>query len=278
MTSNAITRLRDFLNITINKDGEYSVDITGSNQNQGDGYLSQVVFVTLAHSIETRNIHLVIKQPRMKDDGTLSTYTDPHFEVEISFYRTIWPTLKRYYEDTSGLTADFIPKCFTASKNDISRVVLQNIKMSGFVSFDMSKPFEEEHFMKIFETYGTYHGISMALRVQDIEKYRKLTSGLPNRFKVAFADGQYFAQICKLQAQHDKQLFDPVTENFVLRKLEIYAESCPRIMRECSKYDGSHAVIVHGDCWSNNMMFRHDVSIFVFLYFQKKFPFCSRTE
>lgn len=254
---------------------DYSINIEDINQGQGDGYTTQMIYVTLSHKNSGKNIHLAIKHPRLNEDGTFSQYTDTHFEREIHFYQIIWPFLKKYYEEVAKKEVDFVPTCYGVSTGTIKKIALENQKKNGYVSFDRTKSLDDEHIRKLFDTYGIFHGISMALKIKNIAEYRKLTNGIGNRWQTVLTDGKYLAELIKALASDSKQYFDPLTEGIAIEKLEMISKIGPKLVRESFTDHEANAVILHGDCWSNNILWKYHVSIHfqdsptVFQFFQQ---------
>lgn len=228
---------------------------------EGQGFLGEIIFVTLTHKTTQEKIQVVVKQEQKGSEKT-EEYLALLYQNEINFYQSIWPFLKNYYKSSSGSDLDIVPKCFSTSDIGKKRIVMENIKSQGYVLYDKSKPFDDEHFRFIFKTYGIYHGISMALREKDIKKYNQLISQQKNMYKKAFEDenGIY----CKAFVNNVRdilQFFDPKTEEHILDKLEIYVKSGPQILKQLVSQEFPKGVLLHGDCWSNNLMFKYDVSI-----------------
>lgn len=228
---------------------------------EGQGFLGEIVFVTLTHKKTQEKIQLVVKQELKGSEKTEEELT-LLYQNEINFYQSIWPFLKEYYKKVSGNDLDIVPKCFSTCNNGKKRILMENIKTQGYVLYDKSKPFDDEHFRIIFKTYGIYHGISMALREKDIKKYNQLISQQKNMYKKAFENenGIY----CKAFVNKVKdilQFFDPKTEKHILDKLEVYVKYGSKILKQLVTEEFPKGVLLHGDCWSNNLMFKYDVSI-----------------
>lgn len=255
------SQLTKFLSTIFETIDDYSVDIESINQGQGDGYTTQMVYLTLSHDDSEKSIHLAIKQPKLNEDGTFSHYTDPHFENEIKFYKTIWPSLRKFYSEVANGELDFISTCYGVSRDAVKRIALENEKKNGYVTFDKMKSFDDEHIKKIFNTYAIFHGISMAMRIKNSGEYEKLTDGIEKRWETVLTDGKYIADVLKAIVSDSILYFNPVTEGAVVEKLEIISNIGPKLIREKLRDHGANEVILHGDCWSNNILFKYHVSI-----------------
>lgn len=234
---------------------DYDIElITGE---QGQGFLGEIVFVNLFQNKTRTKKQLVAKQGRCGKESTVEIL-GALFRNEIRFYETIWPFLQSYYKNVSGKYLVIIPKCFgTGSK----RILLENVASDGYKLFDKSKPFDTDHYRHIFETYGIYHGISMALREQFPEKYNQFVNGQINILKEVYQDNS--KPFCKNLTgifEEVQNFFDPVNEKHILEKVRHYQKVFSKTMYQFLTDEVQNGVILHGDCWSNNFMFKYDVS------------------
>lgn len=227
---------------------QYSIELVVNEK--GQGFISEVIFVTLTHKITHKKIEMVVKQEKKGSEEVAEDLT-PLFQNEINFYQSIWPFLKEYYKTATGKDLCMVPKCLGTWEVRGRQIILENINSQGYALYEKTKPFDDEHIRKIMETYVIYHGISMALREKDIDIYNQLVNQQTNMFKKAFEDES--SQYCKL--------FDYKKEKHMLDKLLTYVESGPKILKQVVNEEFPKGVILHGDSWSNNMMFRYNVSI-----------------
>ncbi|XP_030763689.1 uncharacterized protein LOC115888195 isoform X2 [Sitophilus oryzae] len=46
----------------------------------------------------------------------------------------------------------------------------------------------------------------------------------------------------------------------IFKKVSYVVENMKEVYDKCSRYNGKHSCIIHGDCWSNNMLFKYNES------------------
>lgn len=249
---------------------QYCIELVVNEK--GQGFLSEVIFVTLTHKLTQEKIEMVVKQEK-KGNKEIEEDLTIFFQNEIKFYQSVWPFLKDYYKKATGQDLYIVPKCLGTWNGRGKQIMLENIKSQGYVLYDKTKSFDDEHIRRILTTYGIYHGISMALREKDINRYNQLINQQTNMFKRAFEDES--SKFCKLFVNSLTEIllfFDPKKEKHILDKLRTYVESGPKILKQLVNEEFPKGVILHGDSWSNNMMFRYDVSILIITaYFLIKF-------
>lgn len=230
---------------------------------KGEGFIGEIIFINFTHKLTEQKIQIIVKQEQVKNGETVEKFRK-YFQTEFDFYDVTWPFLYQYYKNVSRRNFDFVPKYFGGWNTGRIRMVLENLGESRYISYDKTKSFDDDHFRIIFKTYGIFHGVSMALRELDKEQYKRLVGNKHNIFYAAFAT-DYFCKGFVDRLQEALTYFDPVKEKYILEKLKIYEESGLEIIRQLLNEDYPNGVILHGDCWSNNLMFKYNVSKTIFL-------------
>lgn len=235
---------------------DYEIEIVPNEK--GQGFIGEVVFVNLTHKETSEKKQVIVKQEQMTD-GKPFEYFKNFFEKEIYFYGEVWPYLRKYYKNVSEKELTLVPKYLGTSNEERKRIILENIRPQGYELYDKRKPFDDDHLRIIFKTYGLYHGISMALRTQDYDEYNRLVGNYSNIHLYLYVDSTYGRNFVQ-RIKEIQTFFDPVEDAAVLEKLRFYEESGLQMLYKCVTENLPHEVILHGDCWSNNFMFKYDVS------------------
>lgn len=240
------------------------------NNKKGEGFIGDILFATITNKTTHETKEFVVKQELdVEDEG--AGFGPLCFKNEIWFYETVWPVMTKFYESFTGKEMSFIPKYYGSSKEGKRRLILENVKSGSFMLYDKTKPFDDEHFRMIFETFGKFHAVSMAFKELNIRDYNELVSKFYNLSKFAFSDTNSDTVIEFVGKIHDAlKYFDPTTEEPVLMKVKILEQNIPRILKQCVTDDKYRGVLLHGDCWTNNFMFKKNVSILfeknIFIY------------
>lgn len=104
---------------------EFNVELM--NNEKGEGFVGEILFVTLTHKITREMKEVVIKQEQLKNGEILSDLSGI-FQREVYFYADIWPLLEKYYENVTGKQLSFVPKCLVTSDEGRKRIILENTK------------------------------------------------------------------------------------------------------------------------------------------------------
>lgn len=244
------------------KIGEYTFDIK-YNQNAGDGYCSDTCKVKVKH--QHGEINLFVKQANTNEAQRNFLSVDETYKNEISFYTTVFPAFDRFQKE-KGVKAPFeIARCYAASlKDTVETLVLEDFAAAGYQLYGREKPVEEFHMSLVLSNYGRFHALSLALRHQQPEVFKKVSGSLKNLFSVVFPK---VAAGFKLSANKNVEM---LLERGYIEESKL-AESIANNLEEtltmpCEAEDVPYSVVTHGDCWSNNMMFKYVVSAFMQTY------------
>lgn len=234
------------------KISDYSLKIN-SGSSKGDGYLGDIFSVKVRHP--GGDIDLIVKTAAKDANQRRITRTDVLFRNEINFYTLVFPEmdeLQRQVKNPLKLT-----RCYATSLTDGEEtLVLQDLKIEGFRLCERRKPLDETHIILVLDYYAKLHALSFALRSQRPEVFKKLTNCVTNVMPLFFPN---FMDGIKSRMRRNSQMLRE-------RGLVEEANAAERIIGEAERTffmnDESadeYSVITHGDCWSNNMLFKYDV-------------------
>lgn len=267
--------LKSWLVPILKKEGleDYNIVISG-NTEKGDGYLGDITFVEVNGydaKKEEKTYRFVIKCGKKSTPLRDAMPVRLAFENEIYFYNNILPVYKKFQEE-KGIKEPFdnYPKCFgTLLMDDMEVLVLDNLKFKNFCVHDRKQPMNKEHILKVVKTYGKLHAISYAIKDQKPEFFKQLASQL----------GDVFVEFSKLSSPEEpRSPLQDVVDIAIKNNSNDIAEKADNLKDNAifaykiTDPDDPYAIILHGDCWNNNFMFKYAVSSSV------KFNFCNKQK
>lgn len=239
------------LNIT-----DHSLEVN-SGSAKGDGYLGDIWNVKVHHS--NGDIKLVVKTAEPDEHQREIIRIELLFESEINFYTTIFPAMDALQVEKQVEYPLKLTKCYGSSlTKGKEALILQDLKSEGYSLYDRKKPFDEAHLTLALKHYAKLHALSFALRSQRPEVFRQLTDSVINIMPLIYPNfiDSVRAQILK-NAEMLKQ-----------RELIKEANAVEKVAKEVEKIyymneepPDQYSVILHGDCWINNMLFKYDVRL-----------------
>jgi hypothetical protein len=228
------------------------------NALKGDGFLGDFYKVSIIDDEAKKKYDLAVKKAPTEKIRREESRIDLAYENEIFFYSEICPAFRKFEEEHRiSKPFDFVPEYFVSdSQLGKEMIVLEDITKEGFVLRDKNLLFDDDHAKLIFKTYGHFHAISFCLKEQKPEEFSKLTKSFKNIWNEIFEKG-IFVNIIKSHVEIAYEALDPGEHVEIMVKVKKYIENCKEILRECISYNGKYFGILHGDCWSNNMMFKY---------------------
>lgn len=243
------------------KDSVDNYSITHHEGNKkGEGFLGEFIILSLQNKKTNQETHLAIKQ------STFDTkIINEAFKTEIYFYKEVWPKLQSCLQSFApGLKGmNFIAKCLaTDTRTSKKRIVLENLKFRNFEIYDKTKCFDKYHMELIFKTYGKLHALSFAFKEKDPENFKTLTKPFVDQARV-FDKIMFLCGPIKRYLKRAIKGYNGENKTEIVNKTLEYVENTTKMLKESFIYTENYSVVTHGDCWSNNLMFKYDVSIII---------------
>lgn len=219
-----------------------------TNAEVGDGFVSQFYKAQIVDKTSGAVLDVAIKKAPLWDFDFSGMFLN-----EIHFYTQLLDALSQL---NTGF--DNTPKCLLAEYNAKKTfIAMEDLKPQGYQLYDKKKYFDAEHFELIFRTYGKFHAGSFALRRRQFENYQKIQAQFKDVFGVFF-EVDHSVQLFRSAISAAVNSLDPQSPTCAL--LKNVPENCKQIVLKSFEYSGKHRCSTHGDCWSNNMLFKYSVS------------------
>ncbi|XP_068619904.1 uncharacterized protein [Battus philenor] len=238
---------------------------------RGDNYTSMVYRISLkgikkkdddsSESWEGSIIYKCLPESILRREAFKS---DELFCNEVAFYNKIWPTLLKFQSQWDKVTHPFksIPKCYLA-QNDL--VILKDLKQLGFVMPDRRQGLTIEQCYFVLKHLSHFHALSMAMKYYNPEGFYELLNiqdGISEVFfvpeNVDYYKSYYTEAIQNAIAMVEEELRDSEDKELYLERFRRFCseDTFFQTMMEMVVPKEPLAVICHGDCWTNNLLFR----------------------
>ncbi|KAJ8926046.1 hypothetical protein NQ315_009901 [Exocentrus adspersus] len=237
----------------------YEITVHDANK-KGEGYLGEILFLRLEEKNNSKQVlELVVKQAFTKQEIRNVTLIREVFQNEIYFYTHVWQCLNKFQERIpSRYQFRKVAKCFASVLDDkAEKIVLENLKFQGFELQDKAVPLSKEQFELIMKEYGKFHALSFAYKALYPEDYAELTKELKDVYSRFIASQEFQAGI-KITNEICIENLQGCIDEKIMEKYKLYPENCVEMFQDSIDRTTKYTVITHGDCWSNNMMFKYD--------------------
>ncbi|XP_036146114.1 uncharacterized protein LOC105840589 [Monomorium pharaonis] len=236
---------------------------------KGDNYVSVVYRVTIEgieEWNEAKKLELVLKTTRnyASDDILTSSRVTELFEREAFFYQEILPIFKETMKNHGGMH-DRFPILYDVNDESGKEILLlENLTPQGFV-MSKSKIMDYPHLKLVMRCLGEFHAYSFITQAANPTGFEKMRQMKEHVFREVENSSEQLEAKERMENM-SKTLFDVVLKALA-NEDKHYSERYQRFMENMSQnmFDATngkeiepYAVVNHGDCWTNNMLFKYD--------------------
>uniref|UniRef100_A0A182SA90 CHK domain-containing protein n=1 Tax=Anopheles maculatus TaxID=74869 RepID=A0A182SA90_9DIPT len=148
-----------------------------------------------------------------------------------------------------------IPQCYLA-RDDL--LVLEDLRVRSFTMPDRQAGLGPKQLEAVLVELAKFHAVSLAYKQRHPVEFQKLTNSLEEGiFSQANAEWyrKYYDVLTRNAIQMVRQTVPEKKEH--LAKLEAFLSNCFGHLVELVNRKSELSVICHGDCWTNNILFRY---------------------
>lgn len=250
------------------QEGIVDCSLDGLKTGDGQGYMGVIDFVHLNGKTKCgkeKKISFAIKTAASNKTLRETPFMINTFEREFQMYKSVFPALYNF-EKEKGIKNPLpsVPKCYSVFDKTVPEIlILEDLIQSGYKTWDRMLMMDDRHVRIVVQEYARFHSVSFAIQDQHPVQFVELTKNLDNIFdKYMKGTGIFDAAIrkCKLALAS----LDSNSKAFARYKLFLsrVEQEFSDLMATCSKY----YVILHGDGWCNNMLFKYNkVRMYIYL-------------
>lgn len=245
---------------------EYKITINPGSS-KGDNYLGIIHSIVLEGDKDT--LFLILKTAHSSEEVRKTNPIPQAFEREVFVYSTIIPRLQQIQEQhaiSSPFTgvAQYFGSCLELHKEAI---LLQNLKECGYSLWDRKQPMDDAHIELVFAEYARFHAASLAWRFHRPEEFSSLTKDMHQNVVEANNPGTRNERREKLNGYFQVGQVATQGNPKASRGIEKLRSEIGQLIERSQFLGRDHFVVLHGDCWCNNMLFTYSVS--------EKWVFCT---
>ncbi|KAG5861426.1 hypothetical protein JTB14_004724 [Gonioctena quinquepunctata] len=240
---------------------EIEVEIAGHSDTEG--FVSHIIFVkacciTIENKKKTYN--LAVKY--IKDNEVLRKISSFQqvCKIEFHMYSRVFPAMENFLAERKireDLTS--IPKCYSCIDSGHEEViVMENLKKNGYEMNDKKEPLNFYNLKAILKEYGEFHALSFALKNQKRELYQELSEYLNDDILLSIMADKRMTNSLKENLQTALETLKLNGDIYLHDELcKIFSSPLHEIIIAIVKIDEPQSVIVHGDCWNNNYLYKY---------------------
>lgn len=260
-----ITDLRKWVSaeaLKIDNVEQYDLKIHGGN-NKGEHYGSDIAFVDMSaknFDEEKKEYNLVIKYGQTNQTLRETLPIRHSFEREIDVYSKVIPLYHAFQQEKKLPLFTSLPNCYLTKFTDTEEVLIfENLNKLGYTMYNRQVPMDISHIKLVLEAYAEWHALSFALKDQKPEDFFGI---IKNWTRIALQDFLSTEQ-GKMFEQSQQLFYEMLTKIGEIELLNKYKEKMGYADIKTKLLDlldskESQSVVIHGDCWNNNFLFKYE--------------------
>ncbi|CAG9822564.1 unnamed protein product [Phaedon cochleariae] len=243
-----------------------NIQLNGSSDGKNNGFASDMLFATATgvdQKGDKKDIRLAIKASKEFGHAASDDFLKLLFEREVLVYQQLFPTLKKFQQD-KNITAPFddaVPKCyktFTSVDNaSVIVLVLQDLNQLGYKLHDKMVSLDVRHIRLVLEQYSKFHALSFAFRDQRPEEFKAVAEKFFCHSE-GITNGSHYSSV---RAKISQNLREASREDLADQFEKVVDRGVKEMMVDILRDEVEQSVIIHGDCHSNNFMYRYEEGI-----------------
>lgn len=244
---------------------EYFIEQENGAKND-DGYVGALLHITLSGlrnvDGEKKSDECSLTCKLLPENLTQCELFNVHqlFEREVEMYNNIFPIftdfqLEKGLTDKNGFT--HFPKCYFAISDPIRNqyaIIMDDFRAKLYTLNDKLKPMTFRKVRLIMIALGRFHGLSFALRDQCPQSFNKLKSMNKTVWEL-FDKSAVCAGVLHNGYERAINMFASEMEEEYLKAFRNSWKDRVQLMIKSNPAE-PFCVLVHGDCWANNLMFK----------------------
>lgn len=139
-------------------------------------------------------------------------------------------------------------------------IIMENMKSIGYIMKDRRQPLDLNHVMLVMKSYGKLHSLSYAIKDQNYDEFQRIVRNSQdgwfirsNHEEMKKANEPLMEESLKILKSEDQRIID-IYCNFAKKSVDVAMDT------QRAANNDLFSVIVHGDSWINNLLFKYGVS------------------
>ncbi|XP_022921255.2 uncharacterized protein [Onthophagus taurus] len=257
-------KVKSHITTFLEENGQKNIKINiEPGSNIGDnfmGFIGKLTITTSDDKNQPKQFNWIIKTAPNLEMHQAGLNISSSYLRESYIYTDVLPTLHRFQIE-KGVANPFCehPK-FVLSylENFHESIVMENIKLKGYVMKCRQDPLDLNHVKLAMKTYAKLHAVSFALKDQKPDVFKKLAENTVDIVKIAISN-EGVRQIQAMGLQFAFSVLDPKTDGNVLIAYKKFFDNYLDVIIKLLEDTNERAVIGHGDCWVNNFLWKYDL-------------------
>ncbi|XP_058825475.1 uncharacterized protein LOC131685632 [Topomyia yanbarensis] len=240
--------------------GEFSIVL--DRNSDCEGLIGEIHKATVLEG--EREMHLLCKVPPLDPVRKLQFNSVNLFVREIDVYANLLPTMFEFQRQkgvTDELETGFfnVPRCFLThfdAARDEALILMEDLRVRGFAMWNKMEPINYEHARLLMIQLGRFHALSLAMKDQRPDLF--VACKVSDEMLPAMRENEQLMGMFAAALDAAISILDPADEK-ASWKMNGLRNDFFGVLQNCMDTERAepYAVLNHGDCWVNNLLFRY---------------------
>lgn len=234
---------------------------------KGDGFSADMFRVRVVTERDgPREWSLLCKIPPLNEARRKQFDTMVFFEREVTAYSKLLPEIYEF-QRAKGVPRELgffnAPDCYLAyyvKEREESVILMDDLRLRSYRMWNKTVPVDYEHVKLLMIQLGRLHAVSFALKEQRPEMFEQFK--VPDPVSVMMTSNAMFSVMLCMSLDRALGVLEP-EEDKLREILEKSKGDLFTWLRDLVDPNNSepYAVLNHGDCWINNLIFQYENSL-----------------
>nr|XP_022920809.1 uncharacterized protein LOC111429193 [Onthophagus taurus] len=232
--------------------------------NLGDnfmGFIGKLTITAVDQSDQNKTFNWIVKTAPSIEHYRTALNIEKCYRRESYIYSEVFRIFDQFQLEKQVLNPFCDHPKFVLSylENCHETIVMENIKNDGYVMRPRQEPLDLNHVKLVMKAYGKLHALSFALKDQKPDVFKRFVENTPDIVQHSIVNG-LAKEMQKLGLQLSLGVLDPVKEAKILNVYKKFVDNYLDVVIKLLQDTNERAVIGHGDCWVNNMLWKYELS------------------
>ncbi|KAK4878579.1 hypothetical protein RN001_011085 [Aquatica leii] len=241
---------------------DYTLQIS-SDSTKGNNFMALVKRINVRGKNakdENTELSFVAKTAEVNEAFRKANFINSIYKREIYTYEKILPSFfELQIRYNVPVRFESYPEYYVSSTTDFEEfVILKDMKVCGYKNCDKQHFFDFNHASLLIKELGKLHALSFALKEKEPEVFREICN---NARDLEYQPGFLATSknITDLFCIFAVKSLDPLEDRVAFDKFYHFRKKILDVTKGviCEVFDSKHAVVVHGDCWLENFLFKY---------------------
>lgn len=243
---------------------DYSIELSDASK-RGENFTGELTFLQLNGTRKINGVstpdttRLVLKTAPSSRNRRQMFQAITGFKCEVAMYTKVLPEFIAFQEEKNLKTDDkfeAFPKVYATvcdEEKDQFAIIMEDLRIKNYKMYPKLNCITYDHARLVMKKLAKYHAISFALKDQKVHIFQEIVRN--ETFSSRYMKDDLGYEIVNVFDRSINTLEYEKHKNLVKDLKTTYLEWVEKFSNE--QFVGQSGVLLHGDCWSNNVLFQY---------------------